>query len=132
MEYLILIDTTPAGLQFTLSGSTYTAPYDFWCAANSTRQIGVPPSQRDSAAGAFKSWSDGGAVSHTITCTAPGTILGSFENSASTTGTSGVPLWAWTIVFAADALIIVVVLLRRRRRRDGAPPSGHNGEAPLS
>ena len=64
----VTIQTSPAGLQFSLDGTAYTAPQTL-SLAQGTHTIAVA-SPQPGATGTeyvFSSWSDGGAASHTIT-----------------------------------------------------------------
>jgi hypothetical protein len=78
-EYEITLDTAPGFLEVIVDGSLRTAPYTFWCAANATITVNVPtPQTAGLTRYVFQSWSDGGARSHVITCTAPATFEASF------------------------------------------------------
>ena len=78
-EYEIVVDTSPPNLDVRVDGSTFGAPYAFWCGAGTTRTIEatnpVPPPGVQLT---FLSWSDGGAQSHDIACTVPGTFTATY------------------------------------------------------
>lgn len=59
--------TNPAGLQVTVDGQPFAAPRSFASVVGFQRPIGAAASQSlNGATYAFKSWSDGGAATHTI------------------------------------------------------------------
>ena len=66
------IATLPAGLQVTVDGATYTAPQTFNWIPGSSHSVSVtsPLSGGPGTQYLFGSWSDGGALSHTITAPA--------------------------------------------------------------
>ncbi len=79
----VAVTTSPAGLTVTVDNNTYTAPQSFYFTPSSTHTIGVT-SPQNSAAGirsAWSSWSDGGAVSHTITGPFSATYTATFFTS---------------------------------------------------
>lgn len=58
----------PAGLQLKLDGIPVTAPYTFTAVAGMRRTVeAVTPQNAGGSNWSFASWSDGGAVSHTVT-----------------------------------------------------------------
>jgi len=64
----VVVTTNTAGLTVTVDNITYTAPQSFYFAPGSTHTIGVttPQNGAPGTRSAWSSWSDGGAVSHTI------------------------------------------------------------------
>ncbi|HLJ16494.1 MAG TPA: hypothetical protein VKV15_18485 [Bryobacteraceae bacterium] len=63
------IATNPSGLSITVDGSPYTAPYTFQWQAGSAHSIAPAANPESGGSGTqypFSSWSDGGALSHTI------------------------------------------------------------------
>ncbi len=63
----ITITTVPPGLQITLDGQPYAAPYTVPSVVGITREIGVVTPQINGAnTYAFASWSDAGSATHTI------------------------------------------------------------------
>jgi len=75
------VTTSPAGLSISVDGSTYTAPQTFNWTPGSGHTVAVT-SPQNGAAGtryAWSSWSDGGAISHSITAgSAPATFTANF------------------------------------------------------
>ncbi|MBL8232546.1 MAG: hypothetical protein JNL98_28875, partial [Bryobacterales bacterium] len=70
----ITVTTSPAGLQMLVDGVTYTSPQNFNWTAGSSHTIGVSSPQGGSQTRyVFANWSDGGAISHTITTPAAAT-----------------------------------------------------------
>jgi glucose/arabinose dehydrogenase len=64
----ITLTTRPAGLRLTLDGQSVTAPYTFTGVVGMQRSLGAPSPQTSGAFSyVFKSWSDQGAQTHTIT-----------------------------------------------------------------
>ena len=59
----VTLATSPAGLQVTLDGTPRVTPYTFTGVAGIARILGVLSPQNNSF---FTSWSDGGALTHTI------------------------------------------------------------------
>ena len=59
--------TVPAGLNLTVAGITYSTPVAIPLAPGSTVTIAAPSPQTTTARYGFLSWSDSGALSHTIT-----------------------------------------------------------------
>ena len=63
----ITLTTSPSGFGLTLDGAPITTPLTFTGVAGILRQIGAPsPQTRQSGSYDFRSWSDGGAQTHTI------------------------------------------------------------------
>jgi uncharacterized protein (TIGR03437 family) len=77
----VTVQTSPAGLAFSVDGVTYTAARTFVFTVGSTHTVSVA-SPIPTAAGtqlAFSAWSDGQAITHTITATStPTTYTASF------------------------------------------------------
>ncbi|TLY31849.1 MAG: hypothetical protein E6K56_04245, partial [Ignavibacteria bacterium] len=64
----VTIQTNPSGLVFRVDGSTKTAPYTLTFYPATTHQISTDSLQNQSPAArmAYKGWSDGGTITHTI------------------------------------------------------------------
>ncbi len=78
-EYQVILETVPTGLQLEVDANTVTAPYASWCPPGDTHAIYAPSPQTLGGNNySFDRWSDGGAQSHSITCSAPATITASF------------------------------------------------------
>jgi len=68
----ITVGTSPTGLSFTVDGTTYTSTQTFTFNIGSSHTIATTSPQAGTGVQyAFSSWSDGGAISHSITV--PGT-----------------------------------------------------------
>jgi hypothetical protein len=70
----VTIQTNPSGQGITVDGTSYTAPQTFTWTASSSHSIAAPQYQNQVAGtrSAFASWSDGGAIGHTVTAPATG------------------------------------------------------------
>jgi glucose/arabinose dehydrogenase len=65
---MLTLTSSPGGLQLTLDGQPVTAPFTFMSVVGMRRSIGaVSPQTVSGRTYRFKSWSDGGAQTHTIT-----------------------------------------------------------------
>jgi hypothetical protein len=66
---IVTVDTAPSGLAITVDNVTYTAPQTFQWPVGSVHTIATTTPQTVSAGTRFvyTSWSDGGALSHTVT-----------------------------------------------------------------
>jgi hypothetical protein len=79
-EYEVIVDTSPLLLQVIVDGLPSTAPWTFWCAANSTHTLNAATPQGTGLTRyAFASWSDGLPRFHSVTCTAPTAYLATFD-----------------------------------------------------
>lgn len=78
---LVTIATSPPGRAITVDGSSYAAPQTFNWTPGSQHTIATSPSQGSgSTRYLFANWSDGGAISHTITAPAtPTTYSANFS-----------------------------------------------------
>jgi len=76
----ITVQTSPAGRSFTVDGTTYTSTQTFSWTSGSPHTIGVssPQSGGTGVLYAWKFWSDGGAISHTVTPNSPATYIANF------------------------------------------------------
>lgn len=78
--YVITVDTSVPGLQVSVEGSLYIAPYMFSCTVGTTSTIGVPsPQTAGPTRFSFAAWSDGGAQFHDVRCDANATYVASFS-----------------------------------------------------
>ncbi len=79
----VTVTTSPAGLAIVVDGTTHTAPQTFQWNPGSTHTIAVTSPHPALAPGTrylFNNWSDGGAVSHTVTTpTAAATFTAVFD-----------------------------------------------------
>jgi hypothetical protein len=79
VEYEVIVDTSPVGLQVEVDGTPYAAPHTFWCPAGSSHTLYAPsPQVNASIRYAFDSWSDGDAQSRQILCDTAATYVASF------------------------------------------------------
>ncbi|HSZ63708.1 MAG TPA: Ig-like domain repeat protein, partial [Terriglobales bacterium] len=79
--YSFTVTTVPSGLNVAVDGITYVSPQTFTWPANSVHTLGVATPQGSAGTQyVFNSWSDGGAVTHTITAPAAnGSYIASFS-----------------------------------------------------
>ena len=82
-QYLVMITSTPVtDLSLgEIDGVPATTPYQFWCPEGTSHVIGTPSPQDGPVANSryvWRSWSDGGAQYHIITCTNPETYTADF------------------------------------------------------
>src|SRR5204863_149459 len=72
---LVTVQTTPAGRAFSVDGANYSAAQTFTWTPGSTHTIATttPQSGDPGVRYYFSSWSDGGAVSHTVAPTSKST-----------------------------------------------------------
>jgi hypothetical protein len=65
----VTVETFPAGLSFTVDGTTYTGAQTFTWTVGSSHTIATTSPQAEAAGMryAFSSWSDGGAIEHVVT-----------------------------------------------------------------
>ncbi len=84
----LIVTTTRAGLTITVDGQPFTAPYTFNSVQGMQRSIGTTsPQTITSAPWTFQSWSDSGAMTHTITTpTSATTYTATFKAEASVPG----------------------------------------------
>jgi len=79
-QYPITVETDPPGLQVSVDGSAYTAPYPFTCTGNTSFLLEAPsPQFAPGTQYTWTTWSDAGARSHAVTCIAPDTYLATFS-----------------------------------------------------
>jgi hypothetical protein len=69
------VDTNPIGLDVVVDGVTFTAPVTFAWPRGSSHTLAVPTPQAESSGTryGFASWTDGGAVTHSIVAAPPNT-----------------------------------------------------------
>jgi hypothetical protein len=77
---MVTVQTSPGGLSIIVDGQTYTAPKSFNWSPGSTHTIATttPQSGAPGVRYYFSSWSDGGAISHTVTPTSTTTYTAKF------------------------------------------------------
>ncbi len=76
----VMVQTSPAGLSFTVDGTTYSTTQEFSWVPGSSHTIATttPQSGGTGARYAWIYWSDGGAISHTVTPTKNTTFTAKF------------------------------------------------------
>lgn len=88
----VIIDSVPTGRTVTVDGFQYTTPRTFQWVPDTSHSIGTTSPQTSGTAGerfVFASWSDAGALSHTITPGVAGTYTATFTRQYQlTTGVS--------------------------------------------
>jgi len=77
------VGTSPAGLAFSVDGTNYSSPQNFTWTIGSTHTIATTATQTPSAGvqDTFTSWSDGGALSHSVTASASTTYTANFNTA---------------------------------------------------
>ncbi|HEV8593937.1 MAG TPA: SBBP repeat-containing protein [Thermoplasmata archaeon] len=79
VQYQTTVTASPIGLQVVVDGNTSTSPVTVWCDAGAPHMIGAPSPQGSSPVrNVFATWSDGGAQTHAIFCTASATYTANF------------------------------------------------------
>jgi hypothetical protein len=76
----VALQTSPSGLSLILDGTAYTAPRTFSWPSGSTHQIATtsPQSGGQGTQYVWSGWSDGGAMSHTVSATSNAVITAAF------------------------------------------------------
>ena len=98
----VTVQTAPAGLAVTVDGTTYNSTQTFSWASGSSHTIATtsPQSGGTDVRYAWTQWSDGGAISHTVTSTTNKTYTATFRTQyylTMTHGTGGtvIPASGW-------------------------------------
>ena len=80
LQWQVTIATNPAGRDVVVDSQTRTGPYVFWCDDGSSHTISAPGPQATGPGTQYRydTWSDAGAQSHSITCTASSTVTANF------------------------------------------------------
>jgi sugar lactone lactonase YvrE len=78
-EVQVTVQTAPAGLQITVDGTNYVAPKLFsWTTGSSHTIATTTPQGGGETRNVFANWSDGGAISHTVSATVSTTYTANF------------------------------------------------------
>ncbi len=107
-KMLITVATVPSGRPITVDGVGYTSPRSFaWLPGDAHTIAVASPQTSGGSRYTFTSWSDGGAMSHTVNPTVVTTYTASFSTEyyltmRATTGGSVTPASAW---FAAGTVV---------------------------
>jgi hypothetical protein len=77
----VTIQSNPTGVNFSVDGTSYSSTQTFSWAPNSTHTIAADDTKSTGTGGQLKwtNWSDGGAISHTVTATGPATYTANFR-----------------------------------------------------
>ena len=77
------VGTSPSGLAFTVDGTSYSSPQNFSWVTGSVHTIATTATQTPSTGvqDTFTSWSDGGALSHSVTASASATYTAAFSTA---------------------------------------------------
>jgi subtilisin-like proprotein convertase family protein len=86
----VTVQTSPSGRSFTVDGATYTTAQTFNWVPGSSHTIGTtsPQSGGTGVQYVWSSWSDGGAISHTVAPTAGATYTANFATEFQLTAVS--------------------------------------------
>jgi hypothetical protein len=95
----LTLATTPTGLQVTLDGQPFTAPFSEGSVEGVFRTIGAPsPQTVDGVTYEFDSWSDGGAATHDVRTPADDTTYSATFRTVTTVFTDGFETnLGWTV-----------------------------------
>jgi hypothetical protein len=91
----IIVSTVPAGLSFSVDGTSYTATQTFnWTVGSSHTIATTSPQTSAGTQSTFSSWSDAGAISHSVTAPASATsytatFTSSYELTTTANPTAG-------------------------------------------
>ncbi len=79
VEYLIVLDTSPSGLQVEFDSVSVNVPYTSWCLADSIHTIeAISPQDAGQTRFLFLNWSDDGSQMHNVQCSIPGEYVAYF------------------------------------------------------
>jgi len=79
-EYQHTVSTSPSGRSFTIDGSPYSSSQTQWWASGSSHTIGTTsPQTAGTTRYIYSSWSDGGAISHSVSPTSAGDYTATFN-----------------------------------------------------
>jgi len=123
------VGTSPSGLAFTVDGTSYSSPQNFTWVTGSVHTIATTATQTPSAGvqDTFTSWSDGGALSHSVTASASATYTAVFSTAyllttAANPTTGGTVTPASGTFYAANAVVSLTA-----RAKSGYAFSGWSG-----
>jgi uncharacterized repeat protein (TIGR02543 family) len=107
----ITVGTSPAGLSFTVDGTTYTSKQTLSWTAASSHTIATTSLQTSSGTqNSFASWSDGGAILHLVAPSVATTYTASFNTSyqltTATSPTAGGTVLPATGAFYASGTVV--------------------------
>ena len=85
----VTVGTNPTGRQLIIDGVSWTAPASFQWMAGSAHTVEAPSSTGGTTRYLFRTWSDGGAQTHTVTVpSSPSTITANFQKQHALTAAS--------------------------------------------
>ena len=124
------VGTSPAGLAFSVDGTSYSSPQNFTWVTGSVHTIATTATQTPSTGvqDTFTSWSDGGALSHSVTASASTTYTAAFSTAYLLT-TAANPTIGGTVTpasgtyYAANAVVTLTA-----RAKSGYAFSGWSGD----
>lgn len=100
----VTVGTSPAGLSFSVDGTTYTSKQTLNWTAGSSHTIATTSAQTSSGTeNNFASWSDGGAVSHSVSAPSSATTYTASFNTSYQLTTAASPTSDGTILPATGA-----------------------------
>ena len=100
----VTVGTTPAGLSFSVDGTTYTSTQSLtWNIGDSHTIATTSPQTSGGTQNTFASWSDGGAMSHSVTASASTTSYTATFSTAYQLTTAASPTAGGTVTPAAGS-----------------------------
>ncbi len=127
-EYLVSFESVPVGLIFSLDGNETGAPVALWLESDSTHSLSALEEQKIGGVDyRFESWSDGGAIGHSITASGAVTITLSYTE-ISEPGTFDWLPWIGLVILLVVIVLITVLLLAKRRTKDSDGSEGEGSE----
>ena len=117
-EYLVSFESVPTGLFFSLDGNETGAPVALWLESDSTHSLSALEEQKIGGVDyRFESWSDGGAIGHSITASGAMTITLSYTEVSEPSTFDWLP-WIGLVILLVVIVLITVLLLAKRRTKD--------------
>jgi len=112
-ELRVTVTTAPSGLRMLVDGAEMDAPQTFWWAMGSTHTLSAPEAQDlEGIPLRMNSWSDGGAIEHTVTIAHPGTFVAKYSEAPPPVLMNWKPFLA-----AAFSTVLLLVGIYRSWRR---------------
>jgi sugar lactone lactonase YvrE len=126
----VTVGTSPAGLAFSVDGTNYPGPQSFTWTIGSVHTIATTATQTPSAGvqDSFTSWSDGGALSHSVTASASTTSYTANFNTAYLLTTAANPASGGTVTPASGTYYAAnTVVTLTAKKKTGYVFSGWSG-----
>ncbi|MFQ6128585.1 MAG: sialidase family protein [Thermoplasmata archaeon] len=115
-QHLISFESVPTGLKFSLDGMEGVAPAAFWLDSESSHSLSATEKQKmDGKDHRFRSWSDGGALVHSITVSGTMTITLTYEEVSKPDFLSQWLPWIGLVVLLVVIVLLTAFLLARRK-----------------